>query len=194
MTKIIAICGFKGSGKDEVAKRLPDAYVNLKFAGPLKDMIRVLFEAQGMSGVELERYIEGDMKEIPSEYLNGKTSREAQQTIGTEWGRDLISPTLWADILERSCEHHDFVVVTDMRFPNEFELMERLGAITVRVERAGQNSNEFSDHPSERYISTFDVGYVIDNDGSLDDLDKKVSELLTDVQREEDFANGGNYN
>jgi hypothetical protein len=62
--------------------------------------LAVLLQANGMSSDMITRYLEGDLKEQLIPEL-GVTSRYAQITIGTEWGRKLIGEDLWANTWER---------------------------------------------------------------------------------------------
>ena len=82
---IIGLTGGKGCGKSTVAKiinKLHD-YEIISFATPIKDMLRVL----GLGDAELN---DPTIKEIVlDEY--GKTPREMMQSLGTEWGRMLVS-------------------------------------------------------------------------------------------------------
>lgn len=71
----------------------------------------------------------------------GVTSRRLQQTIGTEWGRDSIHPDLWRLMARdriRFLRDHEFpVVIDDMRFPNELDMVEQEAGEPWRVCRPG---------------------------------------------------------
>jgi hypothetical protein len=136
---LIGLVGRKGSGKDTAAVLLIEqGYENVKFAGALKDMIRNLLAYQGVEDETIERMIEGDLKEEPSDYLGGKTPRFVMQTLGTEWGRDLIGKDFWADTAMRRIgnflDQGKQVVVTDVRFWNECEIIKDAGGTVVGVE------------------------------------------------------------
>ena len=84
---LIGICGLKGSGKSEVAKRLEVmlSAQRVRFAGPLKDMLRAL-------GLD-EDEIEGDLKEAPCDKLCGKTPRQSfGKSLGLKFWHILINP------------------------------------------------------------------------------------------------------
>ena len=85
---VIAITGQAGSGKTTIAKHLELEYnyVRVRFAEVLKDMLLAL----GLT----EEEINGDLKEKPCSLLLGKTPRHAMQTLGIEWGRNLIHPDI----------------------------------------------------------------------------------------------------
>jgi hypothetical protein len=173
---IIAFTGLKGSGKDTAAKVLLNrGYANLKFADPLKDMLRLFLRMNGVYADIVERMIEGDLKETPTAILGGKTPRWALQSLGTEWGRDLIYENVWTDTFIRRVKQLDKVVCTDFRFPNERDVLKFLGAKLIRITRPDQEQNVHSLHPSEIYITQMAVDHEIINDSSIDALWQRVA-------------------
>lgn len=134
MTQLVAINGLKHSGKTTAAQVLVDAgWVRVKFAGPLKDMLRTL---------DLDdRHLEGDLKEVPCDLLCGQTPRWAMQSLGTEWGRDLIGVDLWGGIARRriadALAAGKSVVVDDLRFESEAAAIRAMGGVVLRIERPG---------------------------------------------------------
>lgn len=155
--RLIGFTGLKGSGKDTAGQVFTDhGWHKLSFAQPLKLMLRDLMRLRGCT--DPERYTDGDRKEFATPYLMGKTARHAMQTLGTEWGRNLIDDALWIDTFERVAlraivEGHG-VVVTDVRFPNEVEAIKRLGGRVFRVNR-GKPAPDL--HPSEAQVLSLDV-------------------------------------
>lgn len=142
-THIIALIGAAGSGKTTVSKRLQGySFARFRFAGKLKAMLRVfgLTEAQ----------VDGDEKEIPAAILCGKTPRHAMQTLGTEW-RDMIAPEMWTKALEYEINDHirarmslglpAFIVIDDLRFPHEAEMIRRIGGEVWCIRRASVEPN-----------------------------------------------------
>jgi hypothetical protein len=97
-------------------------------------------------------------------------------------------------------------IITDMRFPNEIAAVELRGGITIRVNRVSdikvQHSGKEDDftiekfdknnpkhvdlkagqdktlHPSETALDDAKFDYVIENDGTLDELVEKVRAIL----------------
>lgn len=132
---IIALTGYAGSGKSTVADYLikKHGFTLIKFAGPLKQMMRAL----GLG----EREIEGDLKEKPCALLGGKSPRQAMQLLGTEWGRDRIHPELWVNVAMAAAaavlDQGGKVVIDDARFPNEIAAVRDMGGKVIRVSRPG---------------------------------------------------------
>jgi hypothetical protein len=111
---------------------LSQGYQNVKFAGALKEMIRTLLAYQGLDAGTIDRMIEGDLKEVPTDYLAGKTPRFAMQTLGTEWGRDLIGKNFWVGTAMRRAGGQPSVI-TDVRFHNELDAVVEAGGVNVGI-------------------------------------------------------------
>jgi hypothetical protein len=144
MTKLIGFAGFAGSGKTFAAATLVSqaGFTRARFADPLKDMAKAL----GLSHDQ----VDGHLKETPTPILCGRTPRYALQTLGTEWGRDLIGPGLWIDAWRRRVVGQLIdgysIVVDDVRFINEIDEITRLGGKVYWVHRDGVRRG---DHVSE---------------------------------------------
>lgn len=127
------------------------------------------------AGVPWE-FLSGSRKEevVP---VFGKTARQLMQTLGTEWGRDMVSSSLWVDLcrerdIKPAVESGLSVVVEGTRFQNEVQCVRDLGGIVVRVNRPGCGCDG---HRSE-ILPEFD--FEISNDGTKDDLCRKFDEFL----------------
>lgn len=169
MTKLIALSGVASSGKTTVAKELTKfGYTRSKFSQTLKNMLLQI------PGVD-ESMTEGDQKELPQRILGGKTPREVMQTLGTEWGRDLVTKTIWLDSWERSIEGLDNVVVEDLRFPNEADLVRKLGGEIWGVRRKGY---ENVGHTSETEMLKITPDIIIHNDGDISSLHHMLKGVL----------------
>jgi hypothetical protein len=175
--KLIAFFGPKGCGKSTAAKYLTDrrSFVGHKFAATLKNMLYEL-------GIGRE-HIEGQLKETPCDLLCGKTPRHAMQTLGTQWGRELIGDNFWVGIWSKDVQtlfkrHHD-VVTDDLRFPNEADAVRKLGGTIVRL--YGRNDAHGDKHESEGHYDKLQFDYVIHNRGTIMDLHSAIEELLHDL-------------
>jgi hypothetical protein len=141
-----------------------------------------------------------------NEMLFSMTVREFLQKLGTEAMRDGLHTNVWVNALfaDYKCPECNSVpgqvcfghrnpdwIITDMRYANEMEAVKERGGITLRVLRPclecglikthkmSCSSSKFSyKHSSEipNFHSEFD--YEIVNDGSIEDLTKKVDQLL----------------
>lgn len=179
--QLIGLTGEKGHGKDTVANIFrAHGYYTLSFAAPLKLMLRSFYENHALlKPAEIQRRLEGDLKEVPCPWLSGVTPRRAMQTLGTEWGRNCISENFWVDALLRLYkELRDPAVVSDVRFANEVEAIHRAGGVVYRVDSGGRvPRNALSGHVSEQ-VKTLKIDGIIDNSGTIERLHTKVEALF----------------
>jgi hypothetical protein len=201
---VIGLSGFAQSGKTTAALYLEKKYgVRRKhIAEPLRAMLAVLLQANGMSSDMISRYLEGDLKESMIPEL-GVTSRYAQITLGTEWGRQLINEDLWADTWAAGVADGESVMNDSVRFPNEATAIRSLGGVVIMIKRPGTKPAKFNwgkfgeflydklgimwgVHPSER-IDLIRPDFIIHNDGSVEelyaDLDKAMATHFSRVQQ-----------
>ena len=178
LPRLVALCGAAGSGKTAAADYLIEhyGYCRFKFAGPLKDMLRAI----GLTHSE----IEGHAKESKSATLCGRTPRYVMQTLGTEWGRNLVGPDLWVNLWQQrvtalAAENPDArIIVDDMRFPNELDAVKQLGGTRIMLHRATAQVKA-GDHVSESSLPVDNDMRIIINDGDLAQLHHSVlHELL----------------
>jgi len=183
MPTLVALGGLKGSGKSTAADGLIyEGFGRVKMAGALKAMIRTLMEYQGASGIAIYNYIEGDLKEQRCPYLAGRTPRHAMQTLGAEWGRDLIASAFWVYVAKRAIISRMVaglsVVVDDVRYPNELEMIRSLGGATVWIDRPG--AYQSLTHSSEKSVCAEDFTLSVTNDGTEEDLKRNIIRTLTE--------------
>jgi hypothetical protein len=159
-------------GKTTIAEYLRSAFgfKRVRFAGPLKAMATALFTSIGFDEDEVYRMVEGDKKDLPVPGFEFRP-RDIMQTLGTDWGREMMQKDLWIKSavarIERLTDAGYSVVVDDLRFPNEYAALRDLGARLVHVRRPGVTGG------SERYEGQLDDAYwdlKLLNDGEIDDL------------------------
>ncbi len=188
--KLIGLCSWApGSGKTTVAdiiSRLhPDQLVlRPSFAGPLRTMLRGLLVEAGYKHAEAVDALTC-YKHLPLGLLPGApTPRELMRTLGTEWGRQLIHPNIWVGIMERKIQAagpDDVVIIDDVRFPDEFALIRRLGGTVAAIRRKAAEdllSLEQRRHVSDMAPDMTSVGVLIKNDQGLQELEQQVVSLV----------------
>jgi hypothetical protein len=171
---IVAFTGLAGAGKSTAAMHLAKSrgFERVRFAGPLKAMMAAL----GCTTAE----IDGDRKEQPCDLLGGKTPRWAMQTLGTEWGRQLIGDDLWIRAWQAAVDRLPAgvpVVVDDCRFPNEAAAVRAAGGVIVRIDRPGAGTA--SVHESEQH--QIDAVTVLHNTLDERNLREQVDVMLRDL-------------
>lgn len=180
---LIGITGAKGSGKDTLGKYYRNrGFALVKFADPLKNMLRSLYREAGVDPKTIERKIEEDLKETDCEILCGRTPRHAMQTLGTEW-RDMISMNLWREIFHSKVRtlltEGTPVVCSDVRFQHEVDLIKELGGYIVRVDRPGAGGGD--GHISETEMNQLEVNYIVSNLTSITDLQNQGKRILDEL-------------
>ena len=198
MSYFIGISGYARSGKTTVADYIEAKYSveRRHIAAPLREMLKSLLAAAGVPFHMRHRYLEGDLKEhvIPE---IGKSGRDLQITLGTEWGRRLVRDDLWADLWARGCPDELPAMNDSVRFPNEeVAIRRRPNSFTILVVRPGTHPISYKwgsfgrwlyrrfwimwgVHDSER-VDRLRLDYVIENSGSLLDLYSKVDRVMTE--------------
>lgn len=167
---VIGIVGLAGSGKSEIARVLMNefSFERVKFADPLKNMLRTMLRDIGHIDSDIERYVEGDLKEAVVDGV-GVTARQLMVTLGTEWGRQQVAEDLWIRLWSGKAERFSRVLADDVRFPNEVEAIRARGGEIWRVDRPGVCAGT---HVSEQLREPGDRLFY--NDGTLDELRAKV--------------------
>lgn len=185
-TNLIGIHGKARSGKDTAAAVIADyfgGYIN-SFATPIKQALKVILNESELPDDDKKEGIIPDL---------GVTYRYLMQTLGTEWGRQLINPDIWVKIAERRVRNikrlHKrgltetfaplrlFVVVfPDVRFDNEAKWIRKNGGAIIHVVR--RDCPEVNAHSSEAGITPDNEDFVLYNRAStVDEFRGDVAEL-----------------
>lgn len=172
---VVGVGGPKSGGKGEVAKILVarHGFRTISLAETIKQMLITM-------GVP-PRYLREDKEaEIPG---FGVTGRRMMQTLGTDWGRDLIGENLWVNLWARDVERvtHEMlcddlqprICCDDVRFANEAAAIRALGGVTWKVLGRAEYTNE---HRSE--AGDFEADAIIANDGTISELEAKVEGMV----------------
>lgn len=158
---LIGIAGPARAGKDTLCSYMLDnldgIWLRSSFADPIKEMLRAI-------GVDCS----DDAKAVVSDDY-GVTPRHMMQTLGTEWGRHMIDGDIWVKAFAR-LNAGKCVIVPDVRFENEAELVREHGVLIHLVGRGGIEGN----HVSENAIEFKPGDIVIDNSRDLDWLHGQV--------------------
>lgn len=151
-TQILALAGPKGVGKSYLANQLADEFEAsvISYADPIRDALKAI-------GVSF------DCAKQEEQAPFKQSARFMAQTLGTEWGRCLISDSIWLDLLaERVNATGGLIIIDDVRFDNEARQVKHLGGIVVDL----YGYSAFSDldnHSSEEGISTALVDRLVYN-------------------------------
>lgn len=182
MIRLIGLSGRKRSGKDSIGHYLESehGYTIDYFAKPLKEAVRNIFYWSKAHTDGPTDEGEPDLKEAIDPFW-GLSPRFVMQRFGTEVGRQ-IDVEVWVKSLQLRVQRgldsgHVQYAITDVRFPNEAELIRRLGGQVWRVERPSLPVSTDM-HSSETSLDNYGFDVVLVNDGSLEDLYRKVENAL----------------
>ena len=175
---IIGVCGAAGAGKGSVASILEDrGFATLSFADPLYAAVSAI---TGLSVAELQ---DRSRKENTLGWISC-SPRRLLQTLGTDWGRNMIHPEIWVmATMQRVMDGGDYCI-PDVRFVNEAAAIKARGGVVWRVDRRSRSTLDpaAASHESERGIPPEYLDAVIQNDGTLADLQAAVDATLGTLQ------------
>ena len=172
---LIGIGHRKRSGKDETAKALMKDNPFVK---------RTAFADLLKAGVNLwhgwdERHSDGELKEVVDPYW-GYSPRYAYVNIGTDCIRDRHLQSFWVKAAMRVVnmwrDAGYTVVITDVRFPDEADVIKEAGGVVWKAERPSLPPLDMEkDHISETALANYE-GWdeVLVNDSTLEDFHVKV--------------------
>jgi hypothetical protein len=181
---VIGLCGRAGAGKNAVATALVrrHGFSEMAFADPIYSGL------SAMCGIPVETLKNRATKELPIPWFGGVSPRRALQTLGTEWGRQMIADDLWVRLALRRLDElresgSPGAVVTDVRFDNEASALREWATGMAQVWQVCRQSAPIIEagaaaHSSEAGISATAIDAVIHNDGTLQTLAEEVSRLL----------------
>ena len=173
MARLIGVTGKARAGKDTIGLYLSveHRFRRESFAAPLKHGIQIMF---GLG----DEHVNGEFKEDVIPWL-GRSPRYLMQTLGTEWGREIVDQDVWLKIAQQkwiACQEADVdMVVTDVRFENEAAWIREEGDLIHVMRRKTQ---QVEAHSSEAGCVKVPGDFVILNDRSIEDLEARVWRVL----------------
>lgn len=176
---IIALTGFKGSGKDTVAKMLFDRYpeaVHLAFADPIRQRL--------MDGLNLtlDEYDRFKRRTFTSGELsvNGRDILRLLGMTMRSYDEDQFVRYVENSIQECVKNGRSLFIITDLRFDNELQFLynEKKRGSEVWVVNVTRPDVSSDGHITERGFDHFDLPTVtIQNDGSIQQLESEVKKI-----------------
>ncbi|MGJ4942470.1 deoxynucleotide monophosphate kinase [Bradyrhizobium sp. HKCCYLS1011] len=180
---IIGIKGLIGAGKSTVARYLIDhhGFVRGRVAGALKEMLRAYLSYRGCPEDLIERMVEGDLKEVPTHWIGGKSPRYAMEGLGGHYGRDYMGEDFWIDTEsdKLSRENPTRVVVEDVRHANEGVWIASTGGVVVEIVRPGLVPK---DHRTERAQAEVKADrHILNFDGDVASTHRQIDIVVRDL-------------
>ena len=167
---IIGISGKKRSGKDtvyELIRMLKSSDGIYPLRAAFGDQIKE--EVAGVTGVDLDHIEE-----------HKERFRPMLQWWGADFRRHYKGESYWLDKMlakMKTIAGREVLVITDVRYPNEAELVKGAGGIMIRVERKTGLEDA---HSSENLLDNFEgFDYRLTNNGTIYDLKEKVARIVS---------------
>ena len=153
---------------DSAELKLPGIH---SFAGNLKRCAAIC------TGVDYHDFEKRSLKSTQISWLN-ISFRQLLQALG-EAARCQINENFWVYSMLATYQDSDFWIVSDVRYKNEADELLSRGALLIRITRESNNSDT---HKSEVDLDSYDkFSYIIENNGSLEDLYNKVKKIYQTV-------------
>jgi hypothetical protein len=189
----IAISGKANTGKNTLANALSIEchkmdclnglwnYKSMAFADPIKEIVMTMFPNADKSCLYGPSQLRASI--IPGAFKNGQplSYRQALLDIGTEVGR-AYNDKVWLENFDHRydkliLDHYrpDILIVTDVRFRNEFEHLKAKGFFQIRLYReTGLAAINHVSETNQNSIKDEEFDYVLFNNKSLSDLHEEV--------------------
>ncbi len=182
--QIIGITGNKYHGKDTIGNYLKNnyGYITLSFAQPIKTICRELlsFDDEQLYGNKKETQDNRWFDITPREYYQfiGDLFRNNMRYINADFGDDIFVLSLKQKILSiLENNPNQKIVITDVRFVNEYEMIKSLGGSIWRVSRPELVDNDDL-HISETELNMLNPDYKLLNN-KIDELYKQINDLMS---------------
>lgn len=172
--RLVGVTGHANAGKDTFSDALVanSGFIKLEFAGKLKEILSDLYD------IPLYWFYDRHLKNAPHPNLYGISPRNAAQRIGTEGFRNLIGASTWIDYVKRRIANADGpVVVSDIRFPDERDMIKEMGGIIVGIPR---EDIEVYHHESEVHVPALigEADIVLLNNGTLNEYNFNIERTI----------------
>ena len=137
------------------------------FADKLKQCLSIILRTSRAA------FEDNEFKKCNIEWL-GITVRELLQKFGTAI-RNEVCDDFWVKACLKDFEDDNNYLITDVRFKSEAKGITDKGGIIIRVNREGAGAGN---HISEVDLDDYNFDWIIDNNGSMEDLLQKVKHFL----------------
>lgn len=168
--KIVVVNGRPGSGKttfEYIIKKKMSAFCEMRSTVDLVKEIAMFYAGwDGNKDLKSRKFL-SDLKDLLTQFDNVPFN-------------DIVRyKDIWEDDMERyGVIEQPHILLVDSREPEEIQkFKDELGAVAVLIRRAEVESEETSNH-ADANVFDFDYDWVIENNGSLEDLERRTLDFL----------------
>ena len=168
--KIVVVNGRPGSGKttfEYIIKKKMSAFCEMRSTVDLVKEIAMFYAGwDGNKDLKSRKFL-SDLKDLLTKFDNVPFN-------------DIVRyKDIWEDDMVRyGVAEQPHVLLVDSREPEEIQkFKDELGAVAVLIRRAEVDDEETSNH-ADANVFDFDYDWVIENNGSLEDLERKTLDFL----------------
>lgn len=140
-------------------------YQHTSFAKALKSCLSVILNK------DLDKFENISFKNSRIDWLNNMTVRELLQKFGTAI-RNEVCDDFWVKVCLKNCTED--CIISDVRFESEAKGIRDINGIIIRINRDGAGAGN---HISETALDNYCFDYIIDNNGTEEDLLLKIKEF-----------------
>lgn len=192
----IALAGKAGTGKNTAAEIICSIMsdfnywkketVSLAFADPIKEIVKEMFP-------HVKRNHLYGASKFRDEIISGAydsdgnplTIRRALLDIGTKVGRS-YNDSVWLEVMEFKIQkavkkNKQLVIITDVRFRNEFDWLKKQGFFMIKVERDTQTKINHVSETGQNQILDSEFSFILNNNGSKKDLENIIQQDIISI-------------
>lgn len=173
--KLIGIHGKPRAGKDTLANIfVRHGYLRYGPGDPVKQATAAMFN------VEIENFYLDHRKDTVDPFWN-ISYREMAQKVGKESSRDVFGEDFWMRHVERKLsllgDNHG-LVLADIRYENEIHWVKARNGVVIFVKRDHRDYVANEGHAAERGLPENLADFIIENNGTIKELQDRAQELL----------------
>ena len=187
----IALVGKANSGKNTTSTLILnnlEGGKTIAFADPIKEIIKIMFPHVK------KKHLYGSSKfrntiidRAKDKDGNPLTIRQALIEIGTGLGRGM-NEKVWLDVFDDRFsklinKKTNAVIVSDCRFRNEFDHLRNKGFFIIKIKREDELKINHISETNQDLIKDNEFHFVLNNDGTIDDLDCIINGKLGSLLR-----------
>lgn len=168
--KIVVVNGRPGSGKttfEYIIKKKMSAFCEMRSTVDLVKEIAMFYAGwDGNKDLKSRKFL-SDLKDLLTKFDNVPFN-------------DIVRyKDIWEDdLIAYGVITHPHILLVDSREPEEIQkFKDELGAVAVLIRRAEVENEETSNH-ADANVFDFDYDWVIENNGSLEDLERRTLDFL----------------